>query len=133
MPDLKQLTVEEINALARRALAADDIDVASLCNEVLFQRSRSKGGTLEVTTLVSARTGEGIVHFEMGETRVQMTVAEARGHALAIIEAAMCAETDALLMKFLRDKVGLKTEAWQAAMSDFRRMRDPATKGPVRE
>jgi hypothetical protein len=122
---IRQLTTEEVNAIGQRALHANDDELASLVNEVLYQRSRSRGGVLEVMSLVSMRTGDGIVQFEMGDTRIQMTIVEARQHALTIIEAAMAAETDALLVRFLRDRIKLAPEAANAALADFRTMRQP--------
>jgi hypothetical protein len=124
-PSIRQLTTDEVKALGARALERADTALASLVNEVLYQRSRSRGGTLEITSLVSMRTGDGIVQFELGDTRIQLTIAEARAHALVIIEAAMAAETDALLVRFLHEKVGLAPELATAALGDFRQMRDP--------
>ena len=127
MPDdlIRQLTKDEVQAIGARALAANDDALASLVNEVLYQRSRSRGGTLEVTTLVSLRTGEGIVQFEMGDTRIQLSIAEARNHARVVIEAGMAAETDALLVRFLCEKIKLPKDAALAALGDFREMRSP--------
>jgi hypothetical protein len=121
---IRQLTDDEIQDIGRAAVRANNATLASLVNEVLFQRSRSKGGTLEISTLVSMRTGEGRVQFEMGETRVQMSIVEARVHAVVVIEAAMAAQTDELLVRFLQEKVGLSREAALAALRDFRAMRE---------
>lgn len=125
MPDitLRQLTNEEVAEIGQRAITAEDAALASLVNEVMYQRSRSTGGTLEVMSLVSMRTGKGIVQFEMGSTRIQLSVEEARQHALIIIEAAMAAETDELLVRFLKERIGLGPKAANAALADFRTMR----------
>jgi hypothetical protein len=123
MTDIRQLTDEEVAAFGREALERGDSALASLVNEVMYQRSRSKGGVLEVSSIVSMRTGRGMVQFELGSTRIQLEVAEARAHALIIVEAAMAAETDALLVRFLKERIGLAPGAAQAALSDFRTMR----------
>jgi len=121
--EVTQLATKELEDLMRQAEAENNQTMFSLCNEILNIRSKFKGGVLEVTTLVSARTGKGMIQFEMGETRIQMSVEEAKQHAMVVIQAAMCAETDALLAQFLIEKVGLNTKQWQAAMHDFRSMR----------
>lgn len=56
-----------------------------------------------------------------------MTPDEARAHAYGILDAANAAETDAIMVGFLRDKVGLQDGVNIAAiLNDFREIREKA-------
>lgn len=56
-----------------------------------------------------------------------MTPDEARAHAYGILDAANAAETDAVMVGFLRDKVGLKDGINIAQiLNDFREIREKA-------
>lgn len=70
------------------------------------------------------RTRKPFVVLRWGEMRGQLTPAAARQHALRIMEAADAAESDALLVRFLQQRVGIQEdEKAIAILSDFRAMR----------
>jgi len=65
----------------------------------------------------------------------QMSVAEARDHARAMIEAAEAAETDAFIYKWVMEHVGAGEQQAAGLLQDFRRYRAGLTgkrEGPQR-
>jgi len=74
---------------------------------------------------------QGFVHLAWGresELRAQFTPAEARQHALSLLECAEAAETDSLLLRLLEEKVGVGLERAFAVIADLRNMRDEKRK-----
>lgn len=122
-----QLTKEQIEELGRLASYGDGDNVSvnrvalfSLANEALFHRSRA-ASELTIETLVSARTGEGIVEFGIGSAKLQFGVPEAMDLILQIAEAAASAESDAFLASFLRSRMGVKDPTiFNAMLTEFR-------------
>lgn len=81
--------------------------------------------TINISSVVSNRDYRPFVQLKWGDQRCQMTPEEARQHAYSILDAANASETDAILVLFLRDKVGLKDGVNIAAiLNDFREMRE---------
>lgn len=79
--------------------------------------------TIEIATILSHRTKEGMVEFTLNGEKTQMDLAKARevrGMLDGAIEAAV---SDALIFKFLTTKVGLSEEKACAALLDFRELR----------
>ena len=59
---------------------------------------------IKITSLVDCQTGKALVRIDWGPQSGQLTAAEARAHALRVLEAAEAAETDLFLVtKLLRD------------------------------
>lgn len=78
---------------------------------------------IEIGTLLSARTKQGVVELQVNGERVQMELPKARevlGMLSAAIEAAV---SDQLLYAFLTTKVGLADAGAAAALLDFRELR----------
>ncbi len=76
-----------------------------------------------------------VVALTWGKERGQMNVEQTRHLAVSLMEAAMVAETDELLVHFLHARIGLPLEPAVAALRDLRQMRKdwlpggpPATK-----
>lgn len=89
--------------------------------------------TIWIDSVVSARDYRPFVQLKWGVEGCQMTPDEARAHAYAILNAANAAETDAMMVGFLRDKVGLKEGVDIAViLKDFRELRDK-TKYVIRD
>jgi hypothetical protein len=66
-----------------------------------------------------------LVQLKWGTERCQMTPDEARAHAYAILDAANAAETDAIMVAFLKERVGLKEGVdIGAILNDFRQFRE---------
>lgn len=79
---------------------------------------------IHIESGVSGRTEEPMVTLTWGAEGAQLTVAEARQHALRILEAAEAAESDALLWRWLRDVVHVDDPAQRAqALGEFRTLR----------
>lgn len=78
---------------------------------------------LEIASILSHRTKEGLVELQLGEQRIQMDLAKARevrGMLDGAIEAAV---TDQLLFAFLRQQCDFTEGAAAAALLDFRELR----------
>jgi hypothetical protein len=84
--------------------------------------------TIWVTTLVSSRTREGVVEFTWGEKRAQLSVQEARDHALVVLECAEAAETDAFLVHFLENELKMDFDRAVGIMRSFRSFREQRLK-----
>ncbi len=79
--------------------------------------------TIEVGTILSARTKCGMVEFVLNGEKAQMDIPKARevlGMLAGGIEAAI---SDELIFTFLTKKIGLSEEAAGAALLDFRELR----------
>lgn len=88
---------------------------------------QSKGGQsgtdISVSTLVSRRDGQGKVEFQLNGELTQMDLDKARevvGMLQTAIEAAV---SDSLIVQFLTEKIGLDADRANAALIDFREMR----------
>ena len=83
--------------------------------------------TIGISSVVSSRDYRPFVQLKWGSEGCQMTPEEARAHAYAILDAANAAETDAIMVGFLREKVGLK-EGMDIGriLMDFRELREKA-------
>jgi hypothetical protein len=81
------------------------------------------GDNITVSTLVSRRDGQGKVEFQLNSELTQMDLDKARevvGMLSAAIEAAV---SDSLIVQFLTEKIGLDLDRANAALIDFREMR----------
>lgn len=122
-----------VYAAVRALLAAAEYDHAfhdDKDGEVIDMHGialRSKGGapTAEITvsTIVSRRDGQGKVEFQLNGELVQFDLDKARevvGMLQGAIEAAV---SDQLIVQFLTEKIGLDADRANAALVDFREMR----------
>lgn len=78
---------------------------------------------IEIASILSHRTKEGMVELVVNGHKVQMDLAKARevrGMLDGAIEAAV---SDGLIFKFLTTKIGLPENAAAAALLDFRELR----------
>lgn len=85
--------------------------------------------TLWAASLYGAKTRRGLVELskqdEQGSSRIaQMSPAEARAFALAILEAAEAAEMDQLVMVWMRTRMKAPDESAVQVLADFRKLRD---------
>jgi hypothetical protein len=83
----------------------------------------SKEGTLWVESLISSNSGDPFVVLSFGNERVQFSPIDARQHAHQVLLAAEAAESDELIVKYFRDKLGLPDDIAIGALADFRQMR----------
>jgi hypothetical protein len=80
---------------------------------------------ISVNSCVSSRDGRPFVQMRWGAEGCQMTPDEARAHAYGILDAANAAETDAIMLAFLKDKVGFDIgENMALILRDFRDFRE---------
>lgn len=66
---------------------------------------------IDVQSIVSAANGQPLVQIKWGSQAGQLTPAEARQHALGLLDAANAAETDAALLRLTRQAGGDDEEA----------------------
>lgn len=79
--------------------------------------------TIEIGTIISQRTKQGVVELVVNGHKVQMDLdkaREVRGMLDGAIEAAV---SDGLIYAFLTSKIGLPENAAAAALLDFRELR----------
>lgn len=75
---------------------------------------------IDVESLVSGRNRQPYVLLRWGSHRAQLTPAEARRHALIILEAADAAISDAFLVSWLSEHVGVNEGVLAGALTAFR-------------
>lgn len=83
----------------------------------------SKTSTVEIGTILSHRTKQGVVEFKLNDEKTQWDLAKAReihGMLGSAIEAAV---SDTLIYEFLTTRVGLSEDKAAAALLDFRELR----------
>lgn len=79
--------------------------------------------TIEIGTILSQRTKQGVVELTLNGEKTQMDLAKARevrGMLDGAIEAAV---SDGLIFAFLTQKVGMAEDAAAHALLDFRELR----------
>jgi hypothetical protein len=87
--------------------------------------AEAKEKTLWVTSMYGFKTKEPLVVITMpGGEMLQMRTAEARSHALQVLECADAAESDAFVIEYLQAKVNLTEEAAAVVLGDFRKWRE---------
>ncbi len=83
----------------------------------------SKQTTIEVGSILSHRTKEGLVEFTLNGEKIQMDLPKAReviGMLQGAVEAAV---SDTIMYKFLIEKVGLDEPRAGRALLDLRELR----------
>ncbi|HSZ58640.1 MAG TPA: hypothetical protein VK797_23430 [Tepidisphaeraceae bacterium] len=88
------------------------------------QSEQPDSETLYVGSLVSSRSGEGVVQFQWGEKTCQLDPETARQVAFQILEAAEASDSDEFVVWLLREKVGLSMEQCWPILIDFREHRN---------
>lgn len=80
---------------------------------------------IQIETLYSRDKQKSFVGISWGDQAAQFTPKEAREHAFRILEFAAGADQDEVLMRFLRERVGLTDDVDGAKiLIDFRKMRE---------
>lgn len=96
--------------------------------DALIKQSGPEEATVEIGTLLSQRTREGLVEIAINGETTQMDVRKARDVCANLHGAIEAAISDQLIYAFLAEKVGLDPEQAARALVDFREMRQ-GTKG----
>lgn len=78
---------------------------------------------IRIESIVSAQTGKALVKLEWGPMSGQLTPAEAKEHAVRILEVAWGAEVDSILVEFFTTKIGVDMLAAVQILRDFRELR----------
>lgn len=80
--------------------------------------------TISIASIVSSKDRKPYVQIQWSELKAQLSPTEARQHAYNILECANAAEMDAILVRFLSDKVGLDDVNVATILSEFRSYRE---------
>lgn len=81
-------------------------------------------GEISTEGIVSAQTGKPYVQFACDISPTQLTPGKAREVALMLLEAADAAESDAVLMAFARESIGLDAQGAARLLAQFRAERE---------
>jgi phage tail sheath gpL-like len=101
----------------------DDDEVIDLHGLAIRGTRKATTTDLQIGTLLSQRTKEGLVELLINGERTQLTLDKARevlGMLASAIEAAV---SDQLIYAFLTQKIGLSEQQGSAALLDFRELR----------
>ena len=95
-------------------------------------KDKGSEGMIEVVNIVSGSTFQPLVQMRWGKMEGQLTVDEARQHALIILECAEAAESDAFVFHWLtRDVLETgdeKIKNWNHVIEEFKAFRDARAK-----
>lgn len=121
---LRGAPLDEGSVTLHRRLAA------ALLDEVMKHRARrqqaeasAESRTIEISTILSSRTKEGMINLFVHGTDVQLDLPKAR-EVLAMLGASIeAAVSDQLIHRFLTEKIGLDDARAGRALLDFRELR----------
>ena len=78
---------------------------------------------IEVASILSARTKQGMVELVVNDAKAQMDITKAREVAAMLHMGIEAAISDTLIYQFLTEKVGLDNEAATVMLLEFRELR----------
>lgn len=84
--------------------------------------------TIEIASILSARTKQGMVEFVLNGEKTQMDLGKAREVRAMLDGAIEAAVSDGLIYAFLTTKIGLDEDVAGAALLDFRELRQGSRK-----
>lgn len=105
-------------------------EVMDMTGIALKSRGGSTQADISISTLISSKTGRGMIDFSMNSELTQMDLDKCREIIKMLMEAVEASISDELLYKFLIEKIGLPERAALTALMDFREMRQ-GSKGTV--
>ncbi len=103
--------------------AREDGEVIDMHGIALRAREGPASTDVAVSTLVSSRTGKGMIDLALNGELTQMDLDKAREIVGMMQQAIEAAISDELLMRFLTEKVGMTGPAAAVALMDFRETR----------
>jgi hypothetical protein len=93
--------------------------------DVIVKRDQRKG-EIRAAAIVSSQNGRPFVEFACDISPTQFTPAKAREIALMLLESADASESDAVLMGYARDVLGMSETDQAKLVNQFRQYRDHA-------
>ena len=116
---------DRLAALETLRLAHPEHDlVIREVQQILTRMNVPHENELTVTTLVSQRTGEAKLDVVWLGQLTQMSPEAARSTAWVLVEAASVAETEAVFMRFLRDRLEMTPPQAATLIADLRTHRE---------
>jgi galactose-1-phosphate uridylyltransferase len=111
--------IDAFRKQAEAILAARNVREVEASND----EEPDKLDRITVSSSYGHRTQKGYVEFTMNEQRTQMEPKKAREVGLMLLESAEAAIGDEIVVKLLKDKVGLDTERAGMVLIDLREIR----------
>lgn len=109
------------------AIDDDKIDMHGIALQAL---GKSSPTNIEIGTLLSQRTKQGMIEVAVNGERIQMDLDKAREVRAMLDGAIEAAVSDGLIYAFLTTKIGLSEDKASMALLDFRELRQ-GSKGVV--
>ena len=78
---------------------------------------------IEIASILSNRTKQGLVELAIDDTKTQMTIDKAREVCQMLHQAIEAAITDTLIYQFMRERVGVDEDRAAQILLDFRELR----------
>jgi hypothetical protein len=78
---------------------------------------------IEIASILSSRTKQGLVELAINDTKTQMTIDKAREVCQMLHQAIEAAITDTLIYQFVTERVGIDQERAAQILLDFRELR----------
>src|SRR5262245_46491786 len=98
-------------------------------------RTKEAAGEIGVKSIISNRTFQPLVEMSWGDLKAQLSLDEARQHAMYILECAEAAESDAFVFQLLtRDIIGTDEDQlknWNKMIMEFQAFREARKRGPL--
>lgn len=79
--------------------------------------------TIEVASILSQRTKQGMVELTLNGEKTQMDIAKAREVRDMLQQAIEAAITDTLIFQFMRERIGMDEDQAARVLLDFRELR----------
>lgn len=122
MPDINQL-LDDV-ARYQRQIRELEQQLAKALMGTAPEVVEVDGSMIRLEGIVSSRTGAPKVTIRWGLQLAQLSPAEARERALAVLECADAAESDAFLVTFLKEKINLPPDKYGVILNEFREYRE---------
>lgn len=111
--------------VVRRLRSGEDVPAVDLLRLAeAFEEANEGPAGIDIESGVSHRTGGPFIRLRWGPLEAQLSPAEARAHAMGILEAVEAATSDAFLAHWIVEKLGGGPAQAAGILMDFRAWRE---------
>jgi hypothetical protein len=114
---------DDLNRMNRRVRELEE-QLAKAINGKLPEDQHLDPDMISVQSMVASQTGEGMVLIRWFTHVSQLPISAARELAFNLLDAGEAAKSDAFMINFLKEKIGLKMEDLGGVIMDFRDYRE---------